>query len=78
MMSKKIILSISKDKVTGRREISIGYVSDPDALSYEHEEDHADIVAKLGLKGLAKRDAGSVGNGLVKQEEVEKEAIAQK
>lgn len=72
----KAVLTITKDKVTGKREISISYISDPDALPIEHEEGHSDLLDKVfdgGLKanGLkAERDASKT-NSQTRQEQNE-------
>ena len=41
---------------TGKRVIHIEYQSDPDALAYEHEKEHARLVRELVSKGLASKD----------------------
>ncbi len=46
---------------TGGKEIVVEYESDPDALPYEHEQRHREIVEMLVGKGvIGVQDAGTV------------------
>ena len=49
------------DVETGAKEIVVEYDSDPDALPYEHEQRHREIVEMLVGKGvIGVQDAGAV------------------
>ena len=49
------------DVETGGKEIVVEYESDPDALPYEHEQRHREIVEMLVGKGvIGVQDAGAV------------------
>jgi hypothetical protein len=43
----KIILTLKKNSEDGKQELLIDYESDGDALPFEHEEDHKDLVNKI-------------------------------
>ena len=43
----QVILKLKKNKLTGKQDLDIDYLSDRDALPFEHEEDHREIVDKV-------------------------------
>ena len=43
----KVTLSLKKNVENGKQELVIDYESDGDALPFEHEEDHRDLVNKV-------------------------------
>lgn len=57
----KIILTLKKNSQDGKQELLIDYESDGDALPFEHEEDHKDLVMKvLESNGLKLSDMDSI------------------
>lgn len=80
----KIILTLKKNSENGKQELLIDYESDGDALPFEHEEDHKDLVMKIlesnGLK-LSDMDSISVNRQAVtitQDEQKSKEPEAQR
>ena len=43
----KVILTLKKNSENGKQELLIDYESEGDALPFEHEEDHKDLVMKV-------------------------------
>ncbi|MCO4781112.1 MAG: hypothetical protein KC646_02215 [Candidatus Cloacimonetes bacterium] len=43
----KITLTLKKNTTNGKQELLIDYESDGDALPFEHEEDHKELVNKI-------------------------------
>lgn len=43
----EIIIKLKQNKATGKTDIHIDYESDADALPFEHESDHREIVREL-------------------------------
>lgn len=57
----KVTLKLRRNEVTGKQDLSIDLVSDGDALPFEHEEHHQDIVKKvLESSGLNAGDLGDI------------------
>jgi hypothetical protein len=50
-----LILKLKKNAETLEQELTVDYESDPDALPFEHEEEHRAIVGRLLV------DAGEAG-----------------
>ncbi len=78
----RMTLTLRVDPVTKRREVVIDYVSEPDALPMEHEEDHRKAVGKLFAGKVAVSRGGPGGGdgaGQVEAEAVtEREAVPTK
>lgn len=55
----KVKITYDYNNKTGKREIHIDYQSDPDALAYEHEKEHARIVGELVGRGILSADEAS-------------------
>ena len=53
------------DPATGKKDVVVKYVSDPDALPAEHEEEHRRIVGLLLQGGLV--SAGELGRVIVER-----------
>lgn len=53
-----LILKLKKNAETLEQELTVDYESDPDALPFEHEEEHRAIVRRLLV------DAGETGDSL--------------
>ena len=62
----EITVKMRYDTETGKKEIWIDYESDRDALPFEHEAKHRDIVHKVLGKGV-----GQVIRGETRHEEAE-------
>ena len=63
---------------TGKRDIYIDYESEDDALPFEHEEDHRDVVEKLLGQGiLDPDDIGQVKVGRVQPEAPKRESVTE-
>ena len=76
-MADVTIRLVSNPK-TGKRDIFIDYESEEDALPFEHEKDHRDVVEKLLGQGiLDEDDLGNVVVGRVKPERPRREDIVQ-
>jgi hypothetical protein len=61
-----LTIRLTVDPVTGRKNITIAYGSDADALPMEHEEEHRRLVDRLIEGGALK--AGEVGTITVERE----------
>ncbi|MBH25656.1 MAG: hypothetical protein CMH57_14635 [Myxococcales bacterium] len=69
-MSAEIKVHLRYNLETGKKDIVIEYDSEDDALPYEHEQRHRQLVEELVGKGIL--DSDDVGNVLVGR--VEKDA----
>ncbi len=52
----QITIELEYDPETGKKDIRIGYESDPDLTRAEHEADHRRIVESLLSKGVLQPD----------------------
>ena len=52
----KIKITFEYNDETGKRLINVDYTSDPDALAWEHEKEHARIVKELVGRGIISAD----------------------
>jgi hypothetical protein len=43
----ELIISLSRDELTGRQSIRVGYRADDDAIPHEHEVQHRRLVRQL-------------------------------
>jgi len=76
-MAELTIRLVSNPK-TGKRDIYIDYESEDDALPFEHEEDHRDIVEQLLGQGvLDPDDVGQIKVGRVKPEAPKREQVTE-
>ncbi|MEC9396616.1 MAG: hypothetical protein VYE40_19285 [Myxococcota bacterium] len=76
-MADVTIRLVSNPK-TGKRDIYIDYESEDDALPFEHEEDHRDVVEKLLGQGiLDPDDIGQVKVGRVQPEAPKRESVTE-
>jgi hypothetical protein len=66
----QMIISLRCDPVTGKKDIVVKLLSDPDALPLEHEQQHRALVDKLIEGGVLK--AAEVGKVVVERQEEEK------
>mgnify|MGYP006928178087 CR=1 FL=1 len=55
-MAAEIKIHLRFNKVTGKKDIIIEYDSEDDALPYEHEERHWELVEELVGKGILDPD----------------------
>lgn len=63
---------------TGKRDIYIDYESEDDALPFEHEEEHRDLVEQLLGQGvLDPDDVGNVKVGRVQPEAPNREQVTE-
>jgi len=58
------ILRLHTDPETGERQLVVKYVSDPDALPFEHEDDHRALVEQVLEDGLDGRAVERVTVGI--------------
>jgi hypothetical protein len=63
----QVEIRLDIDPKTGKKNVTISYASDSDALPMEHEEDHRAIVDRLIEGGAIK--AGELGEIVVEREE---------
>ena len=76
-MADVTIRLVSNPK-TGKRDIYIDYESEDDALPFEHEEDHRDVVEKLLGQGiLDPDDIGQVKVGRVQPDAPKRESVTE-
>lgn len=76
-MADVTIRLVSNPK-TGKRDIYIDYDSEEDALPFEHEEDHRDVVERLLGQGiLDPDDIGQIKVGRVQPEAPNRESITE-
>ncbi len=76
-MAEMTIRLVSNPK-TGKRDIFIDYESEDDALPYEHEQDHHDIVEQLLGQGiLDPDDVGQIKVGRVRPEPAKREQVTE-
>lgn len=76
-MAEMTIRLVSNPR-TGKRDIYIDYESEDDALPYEHEEDHRDVVEQLLGQGiLDPDDVGQIKVGRVRPEPPNREQITE-
>jgi hypothetical protein len=75
-MSAEIKIHLRFNTETGKKDIVIEYDSEDDAMPYEHEQRHREIVELLIGKGVLKPD--DVGNVKVGRVEGEKGGASQR
>ena len=71
----EMIIMLRRDPQSGKQNIIIKLNSDADALPYEHEQMHRELVEKLIGKGLNPEDLGEI---VVEREAAADPAAAQK
>ena len=65
----ELTIRLVSNPSTGKRDIYIDYESEDDALPFEHEQDHRDILEQLLGQGiLDEEDVGNVKVARVKPE----------
>ncbi len=73
-----VTIRLVSNPMTGKRDIYIDYESEDDALPFEHEEDHRDVVEKLLGQGiLDPDDIGQVKVGRVQPEAPKRESVTE-
>ena len=66
----ELTIRLVSNPQTGKRDIFIDYESEDDALPFEHESDHSDILEQLLGQGiLDEDDVGSIKVGRVQPNE---------
>lgn len=76
-MADLTIRLVSNPK-TGKRDIYIDYESEDDALPFEHEQDHRDILEQiLGQGILDEEDVGQIKVGRVQPEAPRREEVTE-
>lgn len=76
-MADVTIRLVSNPK-TGKRDIYIDYESEDDALPFEHEQDHQDVVEQLLGEGvLDPDDIGQIKVGRVRPESPNREQVTE-
>lgn len=56
----EMIIMLRRDPQTGKQNITVKLNSDADALPYEHEQMHRELVQKLVGRGLDPEDLGEL------------------
>jgi len=67
----ELTIRLTKNRITGKREIKMGLVSDAGATPMEHEEDHRQLVDRVmdgGTLALSGSGQVSVTRGATRQE----------
>jgi hypothetical protein len=62
-MASYAVIEYQNDPATGQKSLVIKYLSEPDALPIEHEEEHKNFVKRLVGNVPMSRDGGSSGGG---------------
>lgn len=70
-MASYAVIEYMNDPVTGQRSLVIKYISEPDALPVEHEQEHKAFVKRLVGSTPTSRDGGSSGGSIPAQAPVE-------
>ena len=70
----QMTISLRCDPETGKKDIVVKLLSDPDALPLEHEQQHRALVDKLIEGGIVK--ATEVGKVVIERQEEEKVPVA--
>ena len=72
----ELTIRLVVDPDTGKKNITIAYHSDEDAMPMEHEDEHRRLVNLLIEKGLLA--AGELGEIVIEREESRQQAVPQR